>query len=298
MSDKVLQKNLNDDHIGKSVIIQGWVRTRRDSKGGFSFIELYDGSKQKGLQVVADSNLTNYEEITKLHTGASLAVKGKIVESPGKGQKYEMQAEEVTIYGNTDETYPLQKGRISFEKLREVAHLRPRTNAIGAVARVRSALSMATHKFFQERDFLNLHTPIITASDCEGAGEMFQVTTLDLNKVPKTDKGFVDYKRDFFGRKAHLTVSGQLNGETYACALGRIYTFGPTFRAENSNTSRHLAEFWMVEPEAAFFDLDDDAALAEAYLKYCFNYVLDNCLEDIERAIGLEAQIPYNHLKI
>ncbi|MCM8532891.1 MAG: asparagine--tRNA ligase [Lentisphaeraceae bacterium] len=282
MSDKVLLKNLCDDHIGKSVIIQGWLRTRRDSKGGFSFIELYDGSKQKGLQVVADNNLSNYEGITKLHTGASLAIKGKIVESPGKGQKYEMQAEEITIYGNTDESYPLQKGRISFEKLREVAHLRPRTNAIGAVARVRSALSMATHKFFQERDFLNLHTPIITASDCEGAGEMFQVTTLDLDKVPKTDKGLVDYKRDFFGRKAHLTVSGQLNGETYACALGRIYTFGPTFRAENSNTSRHLAEFWMVEPEAAFFDLDDDAALAEAYLKYCFNYVLDNCLEDIE----------------
>jgi asparaginyl-tRNA synthetase len=282
MSKKVLLKNLCDDHIGQSVIIQGWLRTRRDSKGGFSFIELYDGSKFKGLQVIADSNLKNYDEITKLHTGASLAIKGKIIESPGKGQKYEMQAEEVTIYGNTDESYPLQKGRISFEKLREVAHLRPRTNAIGAVARVRSALSMATHKFFQENDFLNLHTPIITASDCEGAGEMFQVTTLDLNKVPKTDKGEIDYKHDFFGKKAHLTVSGQLNGEAYACALGRIYTFGPTFRAENSNTSRHLAEFWMVEPEAAFFDLDDDAALAEAYLKYCFNYVLDNCLEDIE----------------
>ncbi|NQZ60422.1 MAG: asparagine--tRNA ligase, partial [Lentisphaeraceae bacterium] len=225
---------------------------------------------------------TNYEEITKLHTGASLVAEGTLVESQGKGQKYELQAKQIIILGNTDSTYPLQKGRISFEKLREIAHLRPRTNAFGAVTRVRSALSMATHKFFQENDFLNLHTPIITASDCEGAGEMFQVTTLDLNNPPKTDKGLVDYKKDFFGRKAHMTVSGQLNAETHACALGRVYTFGPTFRAENSNTSRHLAEFWMVEPEAAFFELEDDADLAEAYLKYCFNYVLQNCTEDIE----------------
>ena len=282
MSEKVLLKNLTDDHIDKTVIVEGWVRTRRDSKGGFSFIELNDGSKFTGLQIVANNDLPNYDEITKLYTGASISVLGKIIESPGEGQKYEMQAETVTIHGNTDQTYPLQKGRISFEKLREVAHLRPRTNAFGAVARVRSALSMATHKFFQENDFLNLHTPIITASDCEGAGEMFQVTTLDMEKPPKTDKGEIDYKHDFFGRKAHLTVSGQLNGETYACALGRIYTFGPTFRAENSNTSRHLAEFWMVEPEAAFFELEDDADLAEAYLKYCFNYVLKNCMEDLE----------------
>ena len=282
MSEKVLLKNLTDDHIDKTVIVEGWVRTRRDSKGGFSFIELNDGSKFTGLQIVANNDLPNYDEITRLYTGASISVLGKIIESPGEGQKYEMQAETVTIHGNTDQTYPLQKGRISFEKLREVAHLRPRTNAFGAVARVRSALSMATHKFFQENDFLNLHTPIITASDCEGAGEMFQVTTLDMEKPPKTDKGEIDYKHDFFGRKAHLTVSGQLNGETYACALGRIYTFGPTFRAENSNTSRHLAEFWMVEPEAAFFELEDDADLAEAYLKYCFNYVLKNCMEDLE----------------
>ncbi len=282
MSEKVLLKNLCDDHLDKTIIIQGWVRTRRDSKGGFSFIELNDGSKFKGLQIVANDSLDNYDEITHIYTGASLSVEGKIIESPGKGQKYEMQAEKVTIHGNTDQTYPLQKGRISFEKLREVAHLRPRTNAFGAVTRVRSALSMATHKFFQENDFLNLHTPIITASDCEGAGEMFQVTTLDMKKPPLNDKGQIDYKHDFFGRKAHLTVSGQLNGETYACALGRIYTFGPTFRAENSNTSRHLAEFWMVDPEAAFFELEDDAYLAEAYLKYCFNYVLQNCQEDLE----------------
>ncbi|MCM8542003.1 MAG: asparagine--tRNA ligase [Lentisphaeraceae bacterium] len=282
MSEKVLLKNLTDDHIDKTLIVQGWVRTRRDSKGGFSFIELNDGSKFSGLQIVANNDLPNYSEIAKLHTGASLSAEGKIVESPGDGQKYEMQAESIKIHGNTDQTYPLQKGRISFEKLREVAHLRPRTNAFGAVARVRSALSMATHKFFQENDFLNLHTPIITASDCEGAGEMFQVTTLDMKKPPLNDKGEVDFKHDFFGKKAHLTVSGQLNGETYACALGRIYTFGPTFRAENSNTSRHLAEFWMVEPEAAFFELEDDADLAENYLKYCFNYVLNNCMEDLE----------------
>jgi asparaginyl-tRNA synthetase len=282
MSNKILLKNINDEHLNTTITLQGWVRTRRDSKGGFSFIELYDGSKFKGLQVVASADLENYEEVTRVYTGASIVVEGKIIESPGKEQKYEMQASKITVLGNTDQTYPLQKGRISFEKLREVAHLRPRTNAFGAVTRVRSALSMATHKFFQENDFLNLHTPIITASDCEGAGEMFQVTTLNLEKPPRNDKGEVDYKHDFFGKQAHLTVSGQLNGEAYACALGRIYTFGPTFRAENSNTSRHLAEFWMVEPEAAFFELEDDADLAEAYLKYCFKYVLENCQEDIE----------------
>ena len=282
MAEKILLKNLCDEQLGKTVVIQAWVRTRRDSKGGFSFIEVNDGSKFSSLQIIADNTLTNYQEITTLHTGASLVAEGTLVESQGKGQKYELQAKQIIILGNTDSTYPLQKGRISFEKLREIAHLRPRTNAFGAVTRVRSALSMATHKFFQENDFLNLHTPIITASDCEGAGEMFQVTTLDLNNPPKTDKGLVDYKKDFFGRKAHMTVSGQLNAETHACALGRVYTFGPTFRAENSNTSRHLAEFWMVEPEAAFFELEDDADLAEAYLKYCFNYVLQNCAEDIE----------------
>jgi len=282
MAEKVLLKNLCDEHIGKTITLQGWVRTRRDSKGGFSFIELNDGSKFSGLQVVAGSDLENYTEITKIHTGASLSIEGTLIESPGKGQKYELQASAVEVLCNTDQTYPLQKGRISFEKLREIAHLRPRTNAFGAVARVRNALTMATHSFFQKNDFLNLHTPIITASDCEGAGEMFQVTTLNLQDPPKTDKGEVDYTKDFFGRQAQLTVSGQLNAETYACGLGRVYTFGPTFRAENSNTSRHLAEFWMVEPEAAFFDLEDDADLAEAYLKYCFNYVLNNCTEDIE----------------
>jgi asparaginyl-tRNA synthetase len=282
MAETVLLKNLNESYIGKEVNVRGWVRTRRDSKGGFSFIELNDGSRFGCLQIIADNTLENYEQISKLYTGASLSATGQVVASEGAEQAYELKADTIVIYGNTDQTYPLQKGRISFEKLREVAHLRPRTNAFGAVARVRNALAMATHNFFQSQDFLYLHTPIITASDCEGAGEMFQVTTLDINKPPRTDKGEIDYKQDFFGKKAHLTVSGQLNGETYACAVGRIYTFGPTFRAENSNTSRHLAEFWMVEPEAAFFELEDDANLAEAYLKYCFNYVLKHCTEDIE----------------
>ena len=282
MSEAILIKNLSEELIGQTVKVQGWVRTRRDSKGGFSFIELNDGSRFKGLQVIADAELDNYEEIKKIYTGASLAVTGELVASQGSGQAFELQAKDIVIHGNTDQSYPLQKGRVSFEKLREIAHLRPRTNAFGAVARVRNALAMATHHFFQSNEFLYLHTPIVTASDCEGAGEMFQVTTLDPNKLKRDDKGNIDYKKDFFGRKAHLTVSGQLNAETYACALGRVYTFGPTFRAENSNTSRHLAEFWMVEPEAAFMDLDGDADLAQAYLQYCFNYVLEHCMEDLE----------------
>ncbi len=282
MAKRFLLKYVDDSLVGQVISVAGWVRTRRDSKGGFSFIELNDGSTFKGFQIVADQSLSNYSEIAKLYTGASILATGKIAKSLGEGQLFEMVAELITIYGNTDLSYPLQKGRISFEKLREVAHLRPRTNAFGAVARVRNALAMATHHFFQSQDFLYLHTPIITASDCEGAGEMFQVSTLNMEKPPRDDKGNIDYKQDFFGKKAHLTVSGQLNGETYACALGRIYTFGPTFRAENSNTSRHLAEFWMVEPEAAFNELEDNADLAEGYLKFCFNYVLQHCMADLE----------------
>ena len=276
-----LIKRLDDSFVGKTVTIGGWLRTRRDSKGGFSFLEVYDGSTFGSLQCVAEATLPNYQHILKIYTGCSLKVTGQLILSPAKGQKYELKAEAVEIIGEADQTYPLQKGRISFETLREVAHLRARTNTFGAVMRVRNALAQATHDFFQSEDFLYLHTPIITASDCEGAGQMFQVTTLDLDKPPRDDKGQLDYRQDFFGKKAHLTVSGQLNGETYATALGRIYTFGPTFRAENSNTSRHLAEFWMIEPEAAFFTLDDNAWLAEQYLKFCFKRVLNTCQDDM-----------------
>ena len=278
----LLIKELDKSKVGESISLAGWLRTKRDSKGGFSFLEINDGSSFKGIQVIADQNLNNYDDVKSLHTGASLKLTGKLVESPGKGQSFELQAESILIYGNTDQSYLLQKGRINFETLRESAHLRCRTNSIGAVMRVRNQLSKATHDFFQNRHFLNLHTPIITASDCEGAGQMFQVTTLDMDKPPKNDLNKVDYKKDFFGKKTHLTVSGQLNGETYACGMGRIYTFGPTFRAENSNTSRHLSEFWMVEPEAAFFELEENADLARDYLKYCFKSVLETSADDLE----------------
>lgn len=268
------------------ILINGWVRTKRDSKGGFSFLELNDGSCFGNIQVVADNKLANYEsEVLKLYPGASVRVEGKIVESQGKGQKAEILASSIRVYGNCDvNTYPIQKQRLSFETLREIAHLRPRTNTFGAVARVRNELIRATHEFFQERGFLNIHTPIITGSDCEGAGQMFQVTTLDLLKIAKQLKPneTYDYKDDFFGKKTHLTVSGQLEGETYACALGNIYTFGPTFRAENSNTTRHLAEFWMIEPEMAFAELEDNMELAESYLKHLCSAVLKNCAEDME----------------
>ncbi len=266
-----------------SVTVAGWVRTRRDSKGGFSFLELNDGSCFANLQVVADSSLPNYDgEILRLFPGASVRVVGQVVASPGEGQQVEMKASEVRVLGFCEPTeYPLGKQRISFERLRELAHLRPRTNTFGAVARIRNRLAWATHEFFQQRGFLYVHTPIITASDCEGAGEMFHVSTLDPANPPRTEQGGIDYALDFFGRPANLTVSGQLEGETYACALGDIYTFGPTFRAENSNTRRHLAEFWMIEPEMAFADLDDDADLAEAYLRHLFRSVLDHCGEDL-----------------
>jgi len=273
----------SSEKIGDRVTVMGWVRTKRDSKGGFSFIELNDGSCLSGLQVIADNNLANYnDDILKLQTGCSLKAEGTLVESPGKGQKVELRAEEVQVYGWADPTdYPLQKKRHSFEFLRTIAHLRPRTNTYGAVARVRNAMSHAIHSFFQERGFIYLHTPIITGSDCEGAGEMFRVTTLDLNNLP-IKNGQIDFSQDFFGDQANLTVSGQLEAEIYALALGEVYTFGPTFRAENSNTSRHLSEFWMIEPEMAFCDLDGDMALAQDFLKYIFVHVLEHCSEDME----------------
>lgn len=274
----------NSALIGKKITICGWVRTRRDSKGGFSFIELNDGSCFANLQVIAPAELDNYQtEIVKAFPGSSLSVTGILTESEGSEQAVEIKADDIKVFGFADPVeYPIGKQRISFERLRELAHLRPRTNSFGAVARVRNALAFATHQFFREHNFLYVHTPIITASDCEGAGEMFQVSTLPQENPPRNDKGMIDYGRDFFGCKANLTVSGQLEGETYACALGNIYTFGPTFRAENSNTRRHLAEFWMIEPEMAFADLNDDADLAEAYLKYLFSYVLEHCLADLE----------------
>lgn len=267
--------------LGKEVTVKGWVRTIRNQKT-FSFIEINDGSTLSNFQIVANPDIPDYAKIINaLSTGVSVAVQGKIVESPGKNQEFEMVAKTVSILGGCDpEQYPLQKKRHSFEFLRSIAHLRPRTNTLGAVARIRNALSYATHKFFQDRGFLYIHTPIITGSDCEGAGKMFQVTTLDIEKVPKKE-GKVDYSQDFFGRPAYMTVSGQLNGEIYACALSDIYTFGPTFRAENSNTSRHLAEFWMIEPEMAFADINDNQDNAEAYLKYTLKYILENCPEDM-----------------
>jgi len=273
---------LKTENVGTRVTVMGWVRTRRDSKGGFSFIELNDGSCLSNLQIVAENTLPNYEDvIIKMQTGCSIKASGTLVSSQGKGQRVEMQGESIEVLGWADpETYPLQKKRHSFEFLRTIAHLRPRTNTFGAVARVRNAMSLAIHAFFQERDFIYIHTPIITGSDCEGAGEMFRVTTLDLDKIPRKT-GQTDYERDFFGVPAGLTVSGQLEAEIYALSMGNVYTFGPTFRAENSNTSRHLAEFWMIEPEMAFCDLDGDVTLAEAFLKYIFRYVLEHCEEDM-----------------
>ncbi len=279
MKRSFIKEILNINKTDIEVVVAGWVRTRRDSKAGFSFIELNDGSCMSNLQIIADGSLVNYEaEIKKLHPGSSIKVHGMLVESQGGGQSVEVKADKIEVYGYCDPVeYPLQKQRVSFERLREVAHLRARTNSFGAVYRVRHALAMATHKFFDDRGFYYIQTPIITASDCEGAGEMFQVTTLDLN----TDKK-VDYQKDFFKQRTGLTVSGQLEAETLACALGNVYTFGPTFRAENSNTRRHLAEFWMVEPEMAFADISDDADMAEDYLRYLFSFVLEHCKEDIE----------------
>lgn len=271
------------DILGRVLNVKGWVRTIRNQKT-FTFIEVNDGSTLSNLQVLLNSDFPNYESIVnQLSTGTSVSVSGEVVESPGKNQALEMHATDIAIIGACDpETYPLQKKRHSFEFLRTIAHLRPRTNTLGAIARVRNALAFATHLFFQERGFFYVHTPIITASDAEGAGQMFRVTTLDAENPPKTAENKVDMSQDFFGRPAFLTVSGQLNGEIYACALSDIYTFGPTFRAENSNTSRHLAEFWMIEPEMAFADIYDDMECAEAYIKFIMKYLLEQCAEDME----------------
>lgn len=269
--------------IGQQVRIQGWVRTRRDSKAGFSFVEVNDGSCLGNLQVICESRLSNYEsEIKHLAAGCSVTIDGLVKESGGQGQETEVVAERVQVHGWADpQTYPLQKKRHTFEKLREWAHLRPRTNTFGAVMRVRNCISRSIHQFFQEQGFLYVHTPIITSSDCEGAGEMFRVTTIDPAKPPRKESQ-IDYSRDFFERPTFLTVSGQLEGEVFATAMGKIYTFGPTFRAENSNTSRHLAEFWMVEPEVAFNDLSDNMQLAESFLKRIFSDALRECAEDME----------------
>ncbi len=270
------------DLVDKAVTIKGWVRTVRNQKT-FSFIEINDGSTLTNLQVIAEPTMPHYDTtMEKLSTGTSVAISGKLVESPGKNQPLELKADKITILGACNpEKYPLQKKRHTFEFLRSIAHLRPRTNTLGAVTRVRNALAFATHKFFQERGFLYIHTPIITGADCEGAGAMFQVTTLDIAKPPRKEDGSVDYANDFFAKPTYLTVSGQLNGEIYACALSDIYTFGPTFRAENSNTTRHLAEFWMIEPEMAFAELEDNMECAEAYIKYLIQYVLNHCSEDM-----------------
>ncbi len=269
--------------IGQQVRIQGWVRTRRDSKAGFSFVEVNDGSCLGNLQVICESRLSNYEsEIKHLAAGCSVTIDGLVKESGGQGQETEVVAERVQVHGWADpQTYPLQKKRHTFEKLREWAHLRPRTNTFGAVMRVRNCISRSIHQFFQEQGFLYVHTPIITSSDCEGAGEMFRVTTIDPAKPPRKESQ-IDYSQDFFERPTFLTVSGQLEGEVFATAMGKIYTFGPTFRAENSNTSRHLAEFWMVEPEVAFNDLSDNMQLAESFLKRIFSDALRECAEDME----------------
>jgi asparaginyl-tRNA synthetase len=268
--------------VGAEVTVKGWVRSRRDSKAGLSFIMLHDGSAFDALQVVAESALPNYESIQLLTTGASIEVDGTLVASQGKGQSVEMKASEVRVIGLVDnpDSYPVPQKRHTFEYLREVAHLRVRTNTFGAVARVRHCLAQAIQRFFHEKGFFWVHTPIITANDCEGAGQMFRVSTLDALNPPQTD-GDVSWEEDFFGKEAHLTVSGQLNVEAYACALSKVYTFGPTFRAENSNTSRHLAEFWMIEPEIAFADLSDNADLAEEMLKYLFKAVLDERKDDM-----------------
>jgi len=271
--------------VGTSLTVQGWIRTRRDSKAGISFLAVHDGSCFDPIQAVVPNSLENYEQdVLRLTTGCSVAVTGVVSESQGKGQSFELQATQVSVIGWVDDpdTYPMAAKRHTIEFLREQAHLRARTNLMGAVTRVRNCLAQAIHRFFHEQGFCWVATPLITASDCEGAGEMFRVSTLDLENLPRTDAGKVDYSQDFFGKEAFLTVSGQLNAETYACALSKVYTFGPTFRAENSNTSRHLAEFWMVEPEVAFADLAANAKLAEDMLKYVFNAVLAERRDDLQ----------------
>lgn len=282
MPDITVAQARRTDEVGRRVRVSGWIRTRRDSKAGFSFLEVNDGSCLGNLQVIADAKLSNYEShIKRLTAGCSVTVEGELRASQGQGQSTELAADVVVVHGWADpEAFPLQKKRHTFEKLREWAHLRPRTNTFGAVTRVRNQVAMSIHQFFQEHGFLYVHTPIITASDCEGAGQLFRVTTLNLDDLPRKE-GRIDFTCDFFDRPSYLTVSGQLEAEIFATALGKVYTFGPTFRAENSNTSRHLAEFWMIEPEMAFFDLFDNMDLAEQFLKRIFRDVLTHCLEDM-----------------
>ena len=280
MQRSKIRELLGHESAGDDVLVQGWVKTRRSSKA-VSFVQISDGSTLTDIQVVADESLPNFQAVEALTTGCSVSVVGTLVDSPGKGQKYEIHAKSIEIVGESDpDTYPLQKKRHTVEFLRDIAHLRPRTNTFGAMARVRNAFAYAIHGFFQEKGFLFLQAPMITTSDAEGAGAMFRVTTLDLEKVPMKD-GSVDVEEDFFGKPTFLTVSGQLEAESFALALSDVYTFGPTFRAENSNTSRHLAEFWMVEPEVAFCDLDGLADLSEEFLKHVFTYVLNHCQEDL-----------------
>ena len=269
-----------NEYIGKKITIGGWVRSLRDSKT-FGFIVVNDGTFFEPIQVVFHDAMDNFQEVTKLNVGAAIVVTGELVATPEAKQPFEIQAETIEIEGTSTPDYPLQKKRHSFEYLRTISHLRPRTNTFEAVFRVRSLAAYAIHKFFQERDFVYVHTPLITGSDCEGAGEMFRVTTLDMENPPLTEEGKVDVSKDFFGKETNLTVSGQLNGETYAMAFKNIYTFGPTFRAENSNTTRHAAEFWMIEPEIAFADLQDDMILAESMLKYVIRYVMENAPEEM-----------------
>ena len=281
MKNKRISELLAMTTYGEDVVVKGWVRTKRGNKN-VTFIALNDGSCVANIQIVVDPTAFDEELLKKVTTGSCLRVDGKLVESLGSGQGVEVQASAIEIYGTADpETYPLQKKGHSLEFLRDIAYLRPRTNTFGAVLRIRHAMAYAIHKYFHERGFYYLHTPLITGSDAEGAGAMFRVTTLDLNDLPHTDDGKIDYSQDFFGKSCNLTVSGQLEGELGALSLGRIYTFGPTFRAENSNTPRHLAEFWMIEPEAAFFELEDDMELAEDFLKYLINYALENCADDL-----------------
>ncbi|MBD5466099.1 MAG: asparagine--tRNA ligase [Lachnospiraceae bacterium] len=279
ISIKQLFRN-KEEYIGKEVTVGGWLRSIRDSKT-FGFLVINDGTFFEPLQVVYSDSLENFAQISKCNVGAAFIVKGVVTETPQAKQPFEIQASSVEIEGASAPDYPLQKKRHSFEYLRTISHLRPRTNTFQAVFRVRSLIAYAIHKFFQEREFVYVHTPLITGSDCEGAGEMFQVTTLDLNDLPRTEEGKVDFSKDFFNKPTNLTVSGQLNGETYAMAFKNIYTFGPTFRAENSNTTRHAAEFWMIEPEMAFADLKDDMMLAESMIKYIIRYVMENAPEEM-----------------
>jgi len=281
MSRLLLNKIFKETVIDTEATVKGWVRSVRKSKK-FSFMVINDGSCQGNLQVIVDADLENYDEVSTLLAGSSVSITGLLVASGGKGQSVEMQAKKVEVIGRTDESYPLQKKATSLEFLREKAHLRPRTNLFGAVFRIRHELSMATHKFFSDNGYYYVNTPIITAVDGEGAGEMFKVSTLDPNNLPKTDKGEIDYSKDYFGKDTSLAVTGQLEGECFASGMGAIYTFGPTFRSENSHTARHLSEFWMIEPEVAFADLDDVATLATDYLKYLISHTLDNCKEELE----------------